>query len=161
MRPDSLLSEAEQVAVIDSFEAGVGRDATARLLGLPRSSVKRLHGRWLARGLMALERPVRAKYSFEMKVALVERLLAGETSTDLAAEVGLSSPTLLQTWARKYRRDGPEALRPKPVGRRKTTSGPTRQRTELELLRMENERLRAEVAYLGKLRALRGPRGPR
>ena len=35
-------------------------------------------------------------YSFEVKLALVERFIAGETSLNLATEAGLSSPLLLQ-----------------------------------------------------------------
>jgi hypothetical protein len=47
-------------------------------------------------------------------------------------------------------------LRPKPKGRpRKNPEAPARPESELEQLRRENERLRAENAYLGKLRALR------
>ena len=95
-------------------------------------------------------------YSFEFKLALVERFLAGETGPDLAVEAGLSSRELLQKWVRAYRLEGAEALRPKPRGRpRKPDSPPPAELSELERLRRENERLRAEVAYLGKLRALR------
>jgi transposase-like protein len=68
----------------------------------------------------------------------------------------LSSPRLLETWVRAYRLEGADALRPKPKGRpRKPDAPPPAELPELERLRRENERLRAEVAYLGKLRALR------
>ena len=61
-----------------------------------------------------------------------------------------------KTWVGAYRREGADALRPKPKGRpRKPDSPPPVELSELERLRRENERLRAEVAYLGKLRALR------
>ncbi|WP_235009504.1 helix-turn-helix domain-containing protein [Arthrobacter sp. SLBN-83] len=103
-----------------------------------------------------MAKPTKQVYSFEFKLALVERFIAGESAPDLAAEVGLSSPTLLKTWARAYRREGPDALRPKPKGRPKAPGAPQpAEVSELERLRRENERLRAEVAYLGKLRALR------
>ena len=95
-------------------------------------------------------------YSFEFKLALVERFLAGETGPALTVEAGLSSRQLLQKWVRAYRREGEDGLRPKPKGRpRKPDSPPPADLSELERLRRENERLRAEVAYLGKLRALR------
>jgi transposase len=46
-------------------------------------------------------------------------------------------------------------LRPKPKGRpKRDPAAAVGKETELERLRRENERLRAEVAYLGKLRAL-------
>lgn len=73
-----------------------------------------------------------------------------------AEEAGLSSAVLLQSWVRAYRRDGVEALRPKSKDRpRKPGSPPPAEVLELKRLRRENERLRAEVAYLRKLRALR------
>lgn len=75
----------------------------------------------------------------------------------LAQEHGLSSPKLLQTWVRAYRNGGVDALRPKPKGRpAKDDDGtPPREPSEVEQLRQENERLRAENAYLKKVRALR------
>ncbi|WP_286140408.1 helix-turn-helix domain-containing protein [Arthrobacter sp. Rue61a] len=101
-----------------------------------------------------MSKPTKQSYSFDFKLALVERFLAGETAQDLAAEAGLSSPVLLKAWA--YRREGEDALHPKPKGRPRTAdSPPPAEISELERLRRENERLRAEVAYLGKLRALR------
>jgi transposase-like protein len=101
-------------------------------------------------------KPTKQSYSFDFKLALVERFMAGESLQDLAAEADLSSPVLLRTWVRAYRRDGADALRPKPKGRpRKPDTPLPAEVSELERLRRENERLRAEVAYLGKLRALR------
>jgi len=68
----------------------------------------------------------------------------------------LGSRELLQKWVRAYRLEGEDGLRPKPKGRpRKPDSPPPPELSEVEQLRRENERLRAEVAYLGKLRALR------
>lgn len=94
-------------------------------------------------------------YSLEFKLALVERFLAGEPAAVLAEEAELSSPTLLKTWAREYRNEGEDALRPKPKGRpRGSTAPPVGEESELERLRRENEYLRAQNAYLGKLRAL-------
>ena len=95
------------------------------------------------------------------KTVILFRLQAGIGRTlprrrDLAAEADLSSPVLLKTWVRAYRREGADALRPKPKGRPRKPDGPLPvEPSELERLRRENERLRAEVAYLGKLRALR------
>ncbi|UNK45043.1 helix-turn-helix domain-containing protein [Arthrobacter sulfonylureivorans] len=103
-----------------------------------------------------MTKQTKQSYSFEFKLALVERFLAGETAPDLAAEVSLSSPRLLETWVRAYRREGVDALRPKPRGRPRKPDAPApAELSEVERLRLENERLRAEVAYLGKLRALR------
>ncbi|WP_425362483.1 helix-turn-helix domain-containing protein [Arthrobacter citreus] len=67
----------------------------------------------------------------------------------------MSSPQLIDKWTRQYRTAGEDGLRPKPKGRPKNDSGAVRQpESELQRLRRENERLRAEVAFLGKVRAL-------
>jgi transposase len=153
----SSLSEDQREAAVAWFEKGIADTATAGLLGVSRGPVSRLYRRWRIHGRGALvAKPTRRMYSFEFKLALVERFIAGETSPDLAAEAGLSSPRLLETWVRAYRREGADALQPKPKGRpRKPDAPPPAELPELERLRRENERLRAEVAYLGKLRALR------
>ena len=138
------------------FEKGLGYRAVARSLDAPGVPVRALYGRWRIHGQGVLVSKPAKSYSFEFKLALVERFLAGETGPDLAVEAGLSSRQLLQKWVRAYRLEGEDALRPKPKGRpRKPDSPPTAELPELERLRRENERLRAEVAYLGKLRALR------
>ena len=43
-----------------------------------------------------MTKPTKQSYSFEFKLALVERFLAGETAQDLAAEADLSSPLLTE-----------------------------------------------------------------
>lgn len=152
----SSLSVDQREAAVAWFEKGIADTATAGLLGVARGPVRRLHRRWRIHGRGALVTKPKQVYSFEVKLALVERFIAGETALDLATEAGLSSPLLLQSWARKYRRDGVDALRPKPRGRpRSPEAPPPAEVSELERLRRENERLRAEVAYLGKVRALR------
>jgi transposase len=158
MHSHSSLSVAQRETAVAWFEKGIADSAAARLVGVPRAPVRRLYRRWRIHGRGALvTKRTNQSYSFEFKLALVERFLAGETAPDLAAEAGLSSPRLLETWVRVYRRGGgTDALRPKPKGRPKKPAAPPPEETpELERLRRENERLRAEVAYLGKLRALR------
>ena len=157
MHVRSSLSEDQREAAVAWFEKGIADKAAARLLGVSQWPVKLLYRRWRIHGRGALvAKPTKQVYSFEFKLALVERFIAGETAQDLAAEAGLSSSGLLKNWARAYRREGADALRPKPKGRpRAPDAPPPAELPELERLRRENERLRAEVAYLGKLRALR------
>ena len=102
-----------------------------------------------------MTKPTKRVFSFEFKLDVVRRFLAGETKLELAREFDLSSPKLIETWARKYRNEGEDGLRPKPAGRPAKPGVAPGEVGELEQLRRENERLRAEVAYLGKLRALR------
>lgn len=96
-------------------------------------------------------------FSFEFKLEAVRRFLAGETKLDLARELGLSSPKLIETWARTYRNEGEDGLRPKrqarwavlpgnagkdarprttDVGRR--TTGPARRRSGTRVARQRN-----------------------
>lgn len=97
----------------------------------------------------------RRQFSFEFKLEVVQRFLAGESRLDLVREFKLSSPKLIQTWARQYREDGEDGLRSKRRGRSAASQPPPAGGDELYQLRRVNERLRAEVAYLEKLRALR------
>ncbi|MDT0194526.1 helix-turn-helix domain-containing protein [Arthrobacter sp. AB6] len=103
-----------------------------------------------------MTKPSSRVYPFEFKLNAVQRYIAGETRVALAKELELSSPHLIAVWAGQYRAQGEEGLRPKPKGRpRKNPDTPAQPEPELQRLRRENERLRAEVAFLGKVNALR------
>jgi transposase len=102
-----------------------------------------------------VDKPTPQKFSFEFKLDIVHRFMAGEPKTGLAKEFDLSSPYLVEKWARTLRNEGEDGLRPKRKGRPPQDDVPPRELSEVEQLRRENARLRAEVAYLGKVRALR------
>jgi len=162
MDRSSSLSDGQRELAVVWFEKGWGYRSVARLLEVAVWPVKALYRRWQIWGRGALvSRPTKRAFSFEFKLAVVERFLAGETAAALAGEYELSAPELVKTWARRYRREGADGLRPRPKGRpRKDPEVAGRVESELEQLRRENERLRAENAYLGKVRALRQPRQP-
>lgn len=154
--PRSSLSQRQREAAVALFEAGYGRAAVAARLGVSRTGVRRLRDRWRLRGAGALMmKPGKRSFTFEFKLEVVRRFVEGEaTAIELAREHELSSPRLVANWVRVYRREGEDALRPKPKGRPAAAvdaCGPS----ELEQLRRENLRLSAENAYLKKLRALR------
>ena len=111
---------------------------------------------WRVGGSDALvARPNKKVYSFETKLEVVQRFLAGEPKLGLAEEYEMPSPDLVADWARKYRREGEDGLRPKPKGRpRKDPEAPVPELSDLERLRQENEYLRVENAVLKKLKAL-------
>jgi transposase-like protein len=156
MRVRSSLTEDQRVAAVALFEEGVGAVSAAVKVGGGTNAVVALYDRWRVRGRNALvEKPDRQPFSFEFKLAVVQRVLAGENKIELAREYGLSSARIIDPWVRGYRRDGDEALRPKRAGRRPSSSSDPGEVSELDRLREENERLRTQVAYLGKLRALR------
>lgn len=157
MRGDSSLTVEQRVAAVGLFGDGWARRAVATRLGVSVWAVGELYDRWRLRGSAALvSKPTKRSFSFEFKLTVVQRFLAGETKRDLAGEFDLSSPKLIEAWVRGYRDEGEDGLRPKRRGRPPVSDD---QRSggdsELQALRRENERLRAENAYLGKLRALR------
>lgn len=151
----ALSDEQRQVAVA-LFEGGLGRGAVAARLEVSAHAVRDLYDRWQLSGRGALmPKSTKRVFSFEEKRTIVQRFLAGETKVALAQEYALSSPKLIQRWAQRYQSAGEDGLRPKPKGRpKRDPAAPERAETDLERLQRENARLRAEVAYLGKLRAL-------
>jgi transposase len=157
MYDSSSLSAEQRKAAVALFNAGWGRDSAASRLGVSRYAIRRLYDRWRVRGGTTLvTKPTKRLFSFDFKLAVVQRYLAGETKVALAKEFQLSSPELIKKWAHQYRNEGEDGLRPKPKGRpKKNPEVPAQPESELQRLRRENERLRAEVAFLGKVQALR------
>ena len=109
-------------------------------------------------------------YSFQFKLSVVELYLSSEVSyQELALSQGINTPSLISRWVNDFRIAGPDALRPKKKGRKKTLD--TR---ELKKLSRSNEekpvdtsaehvkeledellKLKIENAYLKELRRLR------
>lgn len=111
-----------------------------------------------------------AKYSFEKKLSVVELYLSSEISyQDLALQEGITNPCMIVNWVNRFRAAGPEALRPRKKGRKKTLDKSktdskvqeTKQRiidTSAEHVKeLEDEllKLRIENAFLKELRRLR------
>lgn len=161
LHPRSSLTEAQRSAAVALFERGLGYKAAASHLGVGRLPVRKLYYRWSVRGRGALVgKPTKSRYSFEFKLDVVRKVLdEGATAGQLAHEFELSSGQLVRSWVQAYRRHGEEGLRPKPKGRPAKGGSPptstTGEMTDLQRLEQENLRLRAENAYLKKLRALR------
>ncbi|MBT2523302.1 helix-turn-helix domain-containing protein [Arthrobacter sp. ISL-28] len=108
-----------------------------------------------------MTKPTKRLFSFEFKLDAVQRYLSGENKVALSKELQLSSPKLIEKWARQYRDEGDAGLRAKPKGRPKASpEAAAKPESELQRLRRENERLRAEVAFLGKVQALRDEERP-
>ena len=158
MRAQSSLSEEQREQLVGLFEQDLGFAAAASRIGVRHDPTRSLYRRWLLHGRLSLvEKPTKKQYSFEVKKEVVDRFLAGETRMDLAKEFKLSSPQQVKDWMSKWRKGDDEALRPKPKGRPKGSAKPALLTEEDRLLR-EVEKLRAENAYLKKLRDLRNQR---
>ena len=109
-------------------------------------------------------------YSFQFKLHVVELYLSNEVSyQELALSQGINNPSLITRWVNDFRITGPDALRPKKKGRKKTVDisefkKPSKSNEEkpvdtsaehIKELEDENLRLRIENAYLKELRRLR------
>jgi transposase-like protein len=155
MYSGSTLSLSDAVSAVELFEQGYTAKSVAISLDLARSPVQMLYQRWQLRGSGALVTRDRRQYDFETKLEIVLRHIKGVSGRALSEEYDLPSPSTVANWTSIYRRDGEDGLRPKRRGRPPTDRRDSPPESEIETLRTENERLRAEVAYLGKLRALR------
>lgn len=151
----STLSHSDAVSAVELFEQGFTAKSVAMSLDLARSPVQMFYQRWQIRGSEALVTGDRKQYDFETKLEVVRRHVRGESGRALAGEYDLPSPGTVANWTSIYRREGGDGLRPKRRGRPPTDHRDSPPKSEIETLRLEIERLRAEVAYLGKLRALR------
>ena len=109
-------------------------------------------------------------YSFQFKLHVVELYLSNEISyQELALSQGINNPSLITRWVNDFRIAGPDALRPKKKGRKKTLDmkefkKPSKSNEEkpvdtsaehIKELEDENLKLRIENAYLKELRRLR------
>lgn len=155
MYSGSTLSPYDAVSAVELFEQGVTAKSASLSLDLAPNPVQMLYQRWQLRGRDALVTRERRQYDFGTKLEIVLRHVEGESGRALAEEYGLPSPGTVANWTSIYRREGEDGLRPKRRGRPPTDRGNPPPENEIDALRKENERLRAEVAYLGKLRALR------
>ena len=61
------------------------------------------------------------KYSFEKKISVVELYLSSEISyQDLAIQEGINNPSMIANWVNRFRTAGPDALKSRRKGRKKT-----------------------------------------
>ena len=119
-------------------------------------------------GLMRSRKQI--SYSFERKLSVVELYLSSELSyQELALQEGILNPSQIVKWVNDFRIAGPDALRPRKKGRKKTldTSNKNTKKPFVEQayvdasadrvkeLEDENLKLRIENAYLKELRRLR------
>ena len=159
--------------VVQAYLNGEGSyDYIAKKYNIPSSTVLK---RWVASyrefgkdGLLSSRK--NNNYPFQFKISVVELYLSSEVSyKDLALSQSINNPSLIACWVNDYRTAGPDALRPKKKGRKKTldinsVNNPSvineekTVDTSIEHVQaLENEllKLRIENAYLKELRRLR------
>jgi transposase len=161
--------EFKRMVVMEYVSGQGGYDFLAKKHGIPSSIRIR---EWVARynrfGEEGLRRIRQNQvYPFEFKLHVVELYLSSEISyKDLALQVGVMDPGRIVQWVTAYRAAGPEALKPKKKGRKRTMDkekvireiedGDSEEQKELlKQLQEENLRLRIENAFLKEARRLR------
>ena len=143
------------------FDAGFGEKAAARGLGLPAKKVEKWLYTYRALGKEALFVTTYKKYSHELKVAAARDVVEnGMTKPDTMAKYGIASLTPLESWCCAYRVGGPEALLPKPKGRKPKSEKPVYATREEELEARVRE-LELELEIQKRINALADGRKPR
>ena len=114
------------------------------------------------------------EYSVEFKLEAITRYETSECSyQQLALELGLTNPSMIVNWRRKYREEGIEGLRPhkrgrpvtktddrnqvpKPSTKKEPLDASTREALEnrIKELEAENRKLTIQKMYLEQLRSL-------
>lgn len=165
--------EFKKQIVMDYINGGGGTQFLAKKYGIPSHSQLQ---RWVASykkfgdaGLMRSRK--NNKYTFEFKLHVVELYLSTEVSyQELALSQGINNSLLITKWVKDFRIAGPDALRPKKKGRKKTLDSKNKDKTVVQsteviqvdtsagyIKQLEDEllKLRIENAYLKELRRLR------
>lgn len=160
--------------IVQEYLAGNG-SATylANKYNVPNdSTVEQWIKNYLSHGDKGLQRARQNNnYSFEYKLHMVELYLSSEVSfRELAAQEGINNPAILVRWVNDFRIAGPDALRPKKKGRKKSLDSKKQTKTVVQAVNetpidtsaehvkeLEDEllKLRIENAYLKELRRLR------
>lgn len=159
-------SESFKLEVVRQYlSARIGARSLASQHGLDHGTVRRWVEAYRQHGEQGLRKKF-SHYSVQFKLSVLCRMWREELSCRQAAALFdvRGGHNVVVTWERQYHEGGLDALKPKPRGRPKKMTAPKPLSPQapqegdtrtLEQLRKENEYLRAEVAYLKKLRALR------
>ncbi|RZK16811.1 MAG: hypothetical protein EOO86_14050 [Pedobacter sp.] len=106
-------------------------------------------------------RPQSTVYSLENKLEVIRYFIDNQVSLrEACLQFNIRSNSVLSNWLRIYRAGGAEGLSEETRGKKRlmkpkiSKKVPEKTLTENEQLLEENKRLRAEVAFLKKLRAL-------
>lgn len=158
-------NEAFKLLVVKSYTEGQqGYKRLARHYGLDHATVRRWVKSYELHGLSGLQKKF-SRYSAEFKLSVLQRM----RQEDLSARQAVTlldirgGAGVIREWERQYHEGGFQALEPKARGRptKMPTAEPSKpplpvtENSSLKQLLQENEYLRAEVAYLKKLKALR------
>ena len=165
--------EFKKKVVLEYLSGGGGRKYLAKKYGIKSyGQLKNWIKAYNAFGDEGLKRSRQnSSYSFEFKLRVIELYLSSEVSyQELALSQGINNPAMIAKWVNDFRVAGPDALRPKKKGRKKTLSQNDNRKTKTSssdertvdtsaehVKELEDEllKLRIENAFLKELRRLR------
>lgn len=147
-----------KLAVVNDYLAGVGG---YRALGekhtIDRSMVQKWVNAYNILGRAGLERKnSKTTYSSQFKMDVVNWMKeTGESAYEAAKQYKLNNPSLISRWLKEFEQVGAQGLLPKPKGHPKMTDNKQKNLKEMtrKELEYEAEKLRAELAFIKKLRA--------
>jgi transposase-like protein len=145
---------ATRQEAIRLFDLGFGYKAVGALLGCPPETVKKWLYTFKAGGKEALLVREHRAYSQELKIAAVQDFLnEGVSKPQIMEKYGIRSLSPLVRWIGLYREGGPDALAPKPKGRRRRSEPLVFESREEELLARIQE-LELELVIQKRINAL-------
>ena len=137
--------------------SGQAPHAVGRQLGIADDYVSEWLNLYKLEGESGLQKRPMKRANFEEKCKIVCEIDKKHVPLHVASAKYRVARSTLRCWRHIVRKDGYEALREVKYGRKYASMGRPKKKepvTELEKLQRENELLRAENAYLKKLRAL-------
>jgi len=148
----------EKLDVIKMHRQGAGVKLIVKRTGLSKSLVTLWLEQYKQHGKAGLLRlPYNCRCNFEKKCKIICEIEEKHVPLHVASAKYRVARSTLRCWRHIVRRDGYDALREVKYGRKYASMGRPKKKepvTEMEKLQRENELLRAENAYLKKLRAL-------
>ena len=156
----------DKIKIIELRKKGWGKERIAKQFNIPNSTVKKIYDKYELYGLEGIKHPSKnRKYSADYKLEVINRVIQGESKTQLATLYNLPGAGTIVSWMKKYEElgyNGLEGKQGRPRGRpkimteekNKNTPLTNEEREELIRLRKEKEYLEMENAYLKKLDAL-------
>ena len=150
-------SLSEKLKAVELYDSGYGSTTISKRLMIPRCMINRWIRVYLVNGVSGLDNRKQSQLSSELKQHVVKDVLEKSLSFESVALKYHISISAVYSWTQQVKKQGYEILSQIKRGRPANDMGRHKQKqpeTELEKLQEELRYLRAENAYLKKLRAL-------
>jgi transposase len=142
---------------------GLSDKTIGKQFGVEHSNVRLWLGFYSKYGIQGLEKRSHRSYTREFKLSVLQAIETEYLSLIQACvKFNIGSTSVIISWQKAFKENGLQGLECKTKGRKPNMENPNKRKapkstkplTREEELLQENEYLRAEVAFLKKLRAL-------